>query len=85
MRRVGMCSAIEQEMDNTPEDHPGPEQAAGPQPVPDPHAKLMRQIQRALLLAADLKLEEESSGGFDPYNNRATPTGSGVWRVRRRD
>jgi hypothetical protein len=84
MRRVGMCSAIEQEMNKESEHNPAPEQAAGAQPVPDPQAELMRQIRRALLLGGDLSLEEDRRGGFDPYNNRATPA-SDVWRLRRRD
>lgn len=62
----------------------GPEQAAGPQPVPDTRAELMRQIQRALIVDGGLRLEDDRSDGFDPYNNRVTPT-TGQWRVRRRD
>ena len=84
MRRVGMCSAIEQEMSKESEHNPAPEPAAGAQPLADPQAELMRQIRRALLIGGDLSLEEDRGDGFDPYNNRATPT-SGVWRLRRRD
>jgi hypothetical protein len=84
MRRVGMCSAIEQEMSKESEHNPAPEQAAGAQPLADPQAELRRQIRRALLLGGDLSLEEDRRGGFDPYNNRAVPA-SGVWRLRRRD
>jgi len=85
MRRVGMCSAIDEEMSKESEHNPGPSgQANGAQSVPDPQVELMRQIQRALILGGDLSLEEDRRAGFDPYNNRATPT-SGVWRVRRRD
>ncbi len=84
MRRVGLCSAIEQEMSKETEHNPGPEPPAGSQPLPDPRAKLVREIQRALILSAELSLEEDRRGGFDPYNSRTTPS-NGVWRVRRRD
>jgi hypothetical protein len=66
------------------EQNPAPEQAAAAQPEPDKHAEVMQQIRRALLLDSALRLEEqERRDGFDPYNNRVTPT-SGQWQVRRR-
>ncbi len=52
--------------------------------MPDPRAELVRQIRRALILDGGLSLEEETGGGFDPYNSRLAPT-TGQWRVRRRD
>lgn len=85
MRRVGTCRAIEANVTDEPEKNPGPEQAIGPQPAPDPHAELMRQIRRALILEGGLGGEGPGEkGGFDPYNNRLSLAGD-RWRVRRRD
>lgn len=70
-------------MSKDPEHNPGAEPPAGGQPAPDPRAELLRQIRRALILEADLRLEDDSKTGFDPYNNRLASS-SGVWRVRRR-
>lgn len=71
-------------MDKKAEQNPGPKPATGAPPVADTHAEVMRQIQRALIRDCGLQLEPERREGFDPYNNRVTPS-SGQWRVRRRD
>jgi hypothetical protein len=84
MRRVGSAVLSTKNMDKEPEHNPRPDQAAGPQPMPDKQAEVMQQIRKALLLDAGLKLEDERRGGFDPYNSRVT-SASGQWRVRRRD